>query len=168
MGQFWKPAFKKAKRKSTWQVLHPFKHGNTLRLMDQAHIGEPIMWDVHSLIWKKPTQIVWAGDYNEDGKYQKLYFSNEYTDTIPQKFDAEKLHYLVNKTKNLYIVYDYLNQKSTDIDALAILCAECNGLGGGDYFGENMELAGTWAGDVFYTTDKLPKNCTEYKPNFEI
>jgi hypothetical protein len=82
----------------------------------------------------------------------------------------EKMLYLVNETKGLYV--DYEKVKPTTkwghrIDPLPLLTAEGNGRGGGDYEGRNMKLVGSWARDVIYVTDNLPEGLTELIPAFE-
>lgn len=102
--------------------------------------------------------------------------------------DMPPIHrYIINHTKKLFIsVLDYialtgfaegkagrnsaggeiLNGKKSygffTVHPLSILCAVGNGQGGGDYFGINSRMAGTWAWDVIELSDSL-EEAEDYK-----
>ena len=60
--------------------------------------------------------------------------------------------------KNAYPVW---REQLGCIHPLPILTNISNGEGGGDYFGVNMELAGSWAWDVIEITDNAPDGYAE-------
>ena len=53
-----------------------------------------------------------------------------------------------------------------DIHPLPLLTAEGNGRGGGDYYGSDMELVGTWARDVISVERRVPEGYSELVCNF--
>ena len=52
------------------------------------------------------------------------------------------------------------------IHPLPLLTAEGNGRGGGDYYGSDMELVGTWARDVISVERQVPEGYSELVCNF--
>jgi hypothetical protein len=72
------------------------------------------------------------------------------TPTIPEHTLAhtKKINYtyIVNHTKKLYANILKIS-KNLELHPLALLTAEGNGRGGGDYYGINHELCGCWARD---------------------
>lgn len=160
MGQYWHAAFRFEKSKSnTWETLPP----SDLKLKGHARIYTLIMWCMHNLIFENPAQIVWAGDYCREGRFANLYIkATSYTNEIREKIDKSKPHYLVNKSKKLYIAYPPFDKANgTQLDAMAVLCAD----GGSEY---DNGLVGTWAGDILYTTYKIPKGYEEYNEKIII
>jgi len=78
------------------------------------------------------------------------------------------LDYIVNHTKKQF-VHMKKNGKSDGIHPLPLLVSEGNGRGGGDYFGRNEELCGTWARDIISveeTTTGIPSDYTELVCDF--
>ena len=68
------------------------------------------------------------------------------------KYDQDySPRYIHNLSKNLWIdLNDYdKDPKGLNLNPIPLLTAIGNGKGGGDYEGTNMELIGTWAGDMF-------------------
>jgi hypothetical protein len=52
------------------------------------------------------------------------------------------------------------------VHPLPLLVSEGNGLGGGDYRGNNKELCGTWTRDSISVENVIPDGFTELVPNF--
>ena len=73
--------------------------------------------------------------------------------------------YVVNHTKKQY-VHMRKDGKHEDIHPLPLLVSEGNGKGGGDYFGSNEELCGTWARDIISVEDSIPVDYTELVCDF--
>ena len=72
--------------------------------------------------------------------------------------------YIVNHTKKQYVDKERL---SNEIHPLPLLVCEGNKRGGGDYWGKNSDLCGTWArGIISMETDKPSDKYTELVCNF--
>jgi hypothetical protein len=52
------------------------------------------------------------------------------------------------------------------IHPLPLLVSEGNGSGGGDYFGHNQDLCGTWARDIISVEDSIPEDYKELVCDF--
>ena len=78
----------------------------------------------------------------------------------------EHYRYLANETKGVFVDREVApvawvwvegeNFGITRTDPLPLFMAIGNGLGGGDYWGENQEKIGSWAGDVIVPTNERP------------
>lgn len=112
------------------------------------------------------SNLVWAGDYAdpEPGSEENLYNVDKKPHFVFEIQPLKKLIYIVNHTKKVFI--DKNNLKN-DIHPLPILTAEGNGRGGGDYYGKNNHLAGTWARDIITMEYENPTEpYTEFSPDF--
>lgn len=65
--------------------------------------------------------------------------------------------YIVNHTKKLYANINKIS-KNCQLHPLALLTAEGNGRGGGDYYGFNHELCGCWARDSISMENTQPSS----------
>ena len=65
--------------------------------------------------------------------------------------------YIVNHTKKLYVNIFKIT-KNSQWHPLALLTAEGNGRGGGDYYGFNHELCGSWARDSISMENTQPSS----------
>jgi hypothetical protein len=68
--------------------------------------------------------------------------------------------YIVNHTKKVYVkknneMYIVASEQLV-FHPLALLTAEGNGRGGGDYNGPNKDMVGTWARDVISMENEAP------------
>lgn len=180
MGQYYKPI---SLDKKEYLYTHDFKHkgyegeswGQGLKLMEHSYIGNPVLNAVESLLtpkgsWYK-TRIVWGGDYadgepdrelDEYDRHPNWYqiMETEGTKLIPPTRSVRgKYKYLTNHDKK--VVIDLTGVKKDGggwkIHPLSLLTAEGNGLGGGDYSGNDEELVGTWARDVISLEDHIPE-----------
>ena len=93
------------------------------------------------------------------------YDSPDFTRLDPNMMEAKHYRFVVNETKNMY--YDReqnpLPPWAHDdywgrLEPLFIFLAAGNELGGGDYYGVNKELSGSWLGDTIYGTNTPPEN----------
>ena len=188
MGQYYKALYKE-KNTTEWKGFDTYHITIGCKLMEHSYIGNLFVTTVKNTLFNNPCQVIWAGDYadHEPDTDKNMYDLVETTSLIEAELpyedmkqvqnvlkeqlrpEAEKMLYLVNKTKGLYV--DYSKVKEDDyhfrIDPLPLLTAEGNGRGGGDYEGHNMKLVGSWARDVIYVTDKLPEGLVELIPAFE-
>jgi hypothetical protein len=115
------------------------------------------------------SRIVWAGDYadNEDQLPKNLYtiIQNKTYSQMLSTIDAGMYRYIVNHTKKLYV--DKENSES-NIHPLPLLVCEGNQRGGGDYWGNNSELCGTWARDIISVTNEQPLGYEELVCHFKL
>jgi hypothetical protein len=61
--------------------------------------------------------------------------------------DGAEVRFIINESKKQYIDLWYVRGLDMLIHPLPLLTAEGNNRGGGDYFGTNMSLVGSWARD---------------------
>ena len=152
---------------------------------DEEYMKEnfPELWDY--LVEKNP----WLRNRREyDGKYysRSLYDCNDedlgdigYRELTGIEQTEKCPKYAINYNKKQYVdlynpslkAWDYTNEETGEkrtvlIFALNLLLAVGNGLGGGDYHGENVDLVGSWAGDSIGLEDELPEGFEELKVGF--
>jgi hypothetical protein len=132
-------------------------YDNGVKLVEHSYIGNKFMKAVENLIGPNgmfyKSRIVWAGDYadNEPDSEKNLNSMCEGKDPFEYKGQPASYPYIVNHTKKVYI-----EKKGNGLHPLALLTAEGNGRGGGDYNGPNMDLVGTWARDVISMENEAP------------
>lgn len=94
---------------------------------------------------------IWADEAimgDEADKYPGLVDVNPFNQARPFYNRIRLIH---NQTKNLWIdLQDYDITHELDLHPIPLLTAIGNECGGGDYYGPNKELCGTWAGDVLH------------------
>ena len=175
MGQYYKIIFltdtKHGGKEIIRMWLEPFCYRNGSKLMEHSYLGTELMKHVEYLLSVEGMfykgRIVWAGDYAdpEDGSEENLYQLTVENGTYqaPRATSTMTYRYIVNHTKKQYVD----KQKCTDIHPLALLVVEGNGRGGGDYFGTNSELCGTWARHVISMEHTIPEDYTELECNFK-
>lgn len=155
-----------------------FDYDNGMKLTEHSYIGNSYTNAIYHEIHNNPMRVAWIGDYSDDlannearGAHylHKIDFHKDFMpcyeycwdwEALPRKIRFKKLlvtsdskfRYLVNHTTKQYIdLCKYINQyehKKYIYDPLPLLTACGNGLGGGDYFGENKNIIGIWAFDV--------------------
>jgi len=140
----------------------PYGYNSGAKLMEHSFMNNDFVTTFEQLIAPSgifyKSRIVWAGDYadNESNMSQNLYQSSERTMSPPTSDVTYR--YIVNHTKKLYV--DKQNSES-NIHPLPLLVCEGNQRGGGDYWGKNSELCGTWARDVISVTNEQPHGYEE-------
>ena len=98
--------------------------------------------------------------------------ANEIAQNYFKQFDyaTKDLRYIINHTKKQYVdkvaEIERQTQKSMEengknvlryyVHPLPLLVAEGNGRGGGDYYGDNQELCGSWARDIICVDNNAP------------
>jgi hypothetical protein len=165
MGQYWKPVCVDRN-----ESIHPHSYGEGLKLMEHSWKQAPVMRVVCKLLmpnqpWHK-TRLLWVGDY-ADG-YEILYQESKEIkpEVIPSTLPEN--YFLVNHTKKEFVD---MSKCPTDTDnwtihPLSLLTAVSNGMGGGDYKGDEKYI-GYWVGDQISVEVEKPVNCNEIRPNFK-
>ena len=170
MGQYYKViilAEKTDKKEFIRASLEPYAFGNGQKLTEHAYIDGNFMNVIEYILCPLgmfyKSRIVWVGDYaeNEPNLYQNLFNLSEnksYNPVLPESHNMiiKKYRYIINHTKKQYV-----DKKDKIIHPLALLTSEGNGAGGGDYFGSNEILVGSWARDVISIDEEIPENYTE-------
>ena len=146
------------------------------KLMEHSWWENDLLKAIGNKFYKKKGQLMWVGDYTDDGELEKL-TKNEVTNDyvwgdnkgvgIKKSGFAFDNKYLCNHTKKLYVnlktYYDRsLNDDGWCINPLSLLTAVGNGRGGGDYWGINQRFVGKWAWDVISIEDTIPEKYKEF------
>ena len=160
------------------------------KLMEHSWWENPFVSCITKFLYKNPLTIAWVGDYATDdaafaGKrtecvsmlddiYQKTW--GEGSEAIGVTLDEISLDgkYLVNHTLKMYVDCDAYREKSSMegefagwvIHPIPLLTAIGNGCGGGDYWGENQDIVGTWALCEISVEDEAPSDYTELDVSF--
>ncbi len=172
MGQYYKFIILADDKKNDQEVIlliiNPHNFGEGGKLMEHSYNNTDMMNTVEYLIGPNGTfyksRIVWAGDCadEENNDSRNLYsLSNNYN-SYQTVYKNQNYKYIVNHTKKLYVD----KYKNNDIHPLPLLISEGNGLGGGDYRGNNEELCGTWARDFISMEETITDNYKELVCNF--
>jgi hypothetical protein len=97
---------------------------------------------------------------------EEKFTKSAFCTNFPNVFSSDS-GYLVNHDKKLFIDLNAY-QCHDSYHPLPILTSEGNGEGSGDYYGENEELAGTWARDLISLEESQPTDFEEIFPIFPI
>jgi hypothetical protein len=92
-----------------------------------------------------------ADDWMDKGEEK----SDEYKEVLNliEDYNMHNYRYIINHTKKEYVKVPAYEKDKWIIHPLPILLADGNGRGGGDYYGKNNSLAGTWKFDLISVTD---------------
>lgn len=178
MGQYYMPALK---QDDTITIFNRDVDGEYTgaKLLEHSWLGNKFCDVIASKIYKKPSRLVWCGDYADEFKKDDVSYSDiwgENTKEIGVKsVDFSYDHkYLVNHDKKLYIDLDSYIVKSTDrygwtINPIPLMVAQGNGRGGGDYYSgyPNFEKVGEWTWDLISIEDETPEGFKEYDIYFQ-
>lgn len=181
MGQYYKPTIQAIKyednRKQVRKlfVIDPYDLNYGIKLCEHTHRNSEVVRLVTNLIYELnkqgwATQLVWLGDYANPsfGEEPNLYGSLKYTNIQFRKengvivsamvdgfdgvIDMTKTHnYLVNHDRNEYI---NTAENVGVYSQLALLTADGNGKGGGDYWGASWRDVGLWRYHKISVMDK--------------
>jgi hypothetical protein len=179
MGQYYKACFVNAKKDNVEEYFDSWDTNNGSKLMEHSYIGNDFVMNVTYKMINSPKRLVWAGDY---GNYV-VGENNYYMLCGKSKKSQNEIEINVMKhaldTNTIYINHDKKEwfdlKKQTIPDMrgwggiahpIPILTADGNGRGGGDYDGANMELVGTWKGDLIEVSDTIPADYKEIEPWF--
>jgi hypothetical protein len=158
-------------------AMNPQYFNNGMKLVEFSLFNNEFLGYFMFNIYQKPKRVVFVGDYaDEEENGETLY---KMAKTIEDKFTKHFFNikepsvfscnygYLINHTKKVFI--DLSTYKSHNVfHPLPILTSEGNGNGLGDYYGENKELAGTWARDLISLEEDMPIDFEEINPKFHI
>ena len=149
-------------------VLSPFGCGS--KLIEHSYTDNKFVNMFEQLIGKNAmfykSRVVWAGDYAdiEKNSESNLYHMAQDIKSINLPQYQMYCRYIVNHTKKQYVDKEHLSNR---IHPLPLLVCEGNQRGGGDYWGKNSDLCGTWARDVIsMESDKPSDKYSELVCNF--
>lgn len=158
-----------------------------LKITEHSWFRNSFMSAIAQKIFKKPTRIIWCGDYAEDEELQvfssdltvdKVYGTGKGITCKNLNLDILQDKYLVNHDKQIYIdlnryttIAEEFNKENGwegwYMNPISLLTAVGNNRGGGDYFdGDNttcFDKVGTWAYDLISLETKPPKGYIEDK-----
>lgn len=173
MGQYYRFYLNNGKEE---KVMCPFDYGNTFKLMEHSWVGNYFVnCAVAALQDMGEAEVIHMGDYAEDvgvdhEKYDKVWGTNEdgvdlYTNLRCRdlyEFDKGEQVFIVCEERGEYIRYcfdspvDKYGQPAWYVNTFALLTALGNGLGGGDYWGQNPHMVGIWAGKKLKVVKEEP------------
>jgi len=184
MGQYYKAIIlndktNKDDKETIKSWVSPYDYNNGSKLMEHSWLGNHYVHAFETLIYDKPSRVVWAGDYaDKENSEENLYDMAQDKTNVKPKIDKDKFienatyRYIINHTKNEYIdktilpINDSYTDKTTGetwdyyIHPLPLLTSEGNGRGGGDFHtnDEHVEnMIGDWARDVIEVTNDVTK-----------
>lgn len=181
MGQYYKTVFLESDKKTPIAYACAHSVNNGIKLMEHSYIDNSLLNAVLNYMYKnKDVQtfhLVWAGDYadTEQETDRTLYDMCREQQEIPYDTERPEVRFIVNVDKKRFVdlwgVPDYTRWAA---HPLALLTAEGNGRGGGDYNGTSMNLVGTWARDTLTVMgtdlnairELQDAGYTELKPDF--
>jgi hypothetical protein len=150
MGQYFICIFLAEDGKYIRAFVNPHNYMNGAKLVEHSYVNNSFMNAVEFMLSPQgifyKSRLVWAGDYADvEESGDNLYtMANQMEDKVVVLNKKTECRFILNHTKKLFISKDTL----CDIHPLAILTAEGNGRGGGDYHGSDENLCGSWARDV--------------------
>ena len=137
---------------------------------EKSALGEPTYYDrVRENVGDGISIPSYEDAWSEGALKDMKLFS---VDTL--EFIDWKSYYLINKEKKQYLdLDDYIHRcvyqwgrRFVVINPLALLTAVGNGLGNGDYCGEDIELVGSWAWNLIGLSKEVPDGYTKIMPWF--
>jgi len=152
MGQYFKPS---NTTKKVNLVAHDFDNG--LKIMEHSYIGNNFVETIMTLLaneWNGDN-FVWAGDYSSEFNYAYSFErekTNDYNNEFQILFSKDKI-FIVNYDRREFVDFRKYISKAPkceygyQIHPLPMLTCSEQGLGGGDYHGEEDEFLGLWAND---------------------
>lgn len=178
MGQYYRGIIlAKESNKIESALCDPWEKDNRRKLMKHSYIDNYYVILMERFIYKNPQRIVWAGDYadEEKGNEYNLYGiveEMEEQNAINIISDSDETidvseKYVINHTKQIYYKRPSFKHGMRTINPLTLLISEGNGLGGGDYYGTEMEYVGSWARDLIEISDEEPNGYTCATYNFK-
>ena len=123
--------------------------------LDQDHTGVPVVWEgdyADTIIHSDMTLYDCASDWIDRDKHSVISLIYE-GGNIDLLMDLPEMTFAINHTKKEIVKFPKYDPSKLTIHPLPILLADGNGMGGGDYYGKNKSLAGTWKFDLISVTD---------------
>ena len=169
MGQYFKAIILNEDYKEHPEIVafcESFEYSNGAKLMEHSYMGNTFVAAALAMISEyNGSRFVWCGDYAETILGESEDNACNICDDCEEKakcYDYNELNLdyvgkiIVNHDKKEYIVLPKDKVKELVICPLPLLCADGNGLGGGDYFGINMKYVGRWAYDHIEIVESEP------------
>ena len=150
MGQYYLAVFLAEDGKFIRAFVDPHSYSHGAKLTEHSYVGTTFMDAVEFMLSPQgifyKSRVIWAGDYADpEESGDNLYtIARQAEDKLVFLEKRTEYRFILNHTKKLFINKDALG----DIHPLAILTVEGNGRGGGDYYGSDEELCGSWARDI--------------------
>lgn len=171
MGQYYKALLERNNKVHIYEPIDGYK------LTEHSWFRNDFMSAVAKKIYKKPTKVIWVGDYATDEELQSLntnftldntFYNGSGISCKTINRDILKNKFLVNHDKKIYIdlnryfiIADEFNNtldKGWVLNPISLLTALGNDRGGGDYHEGNrttcFNAVGTWAYDSISLEDK--------------
>ena len=167
----WKKELERAKRNHSYQPNYDYMNGQ--KLLEHSWKGCDIIESLNVMLYKNPAQVAWVGDYADDFEWadrttpdpkelHKVAWEGEESEYFEIQTPDTPATYLLNHDKKEYIdIADFEKQSSDGSWTLAVvpLMTACgNGLGGGDYSGDNEDMVGLWCMDTISLDDTIPSD----------
>lgn len=157
-----------------------YNYYNGVKLMEHSWVGNSFTDAFSKMLYHNPMTVAWVGDYanTENGSaHQRLAkFGNVISDAykkneVDVKYSARHFgyrgKYFVNHTTKTYIPCSVRKPNKWVVYPLSLLTAVGNGLGCGDYSGNDEWLVGSWAFDTISIEDTIPEGyLLDDVPNF--
>lgn len=171
MGQYYAPCILSKNKKKVENWFYTWDYGNGLKLMEHSWVGGYLVSAVCRFLFKNPQRIVWCGDYADGVDYYEQTDKDDST-KVPNNITYEELRtndipmqkWVLNHSKKVAVAIPPLTE-TWYIHPLPLLTALGNGQGGGDYWGLNQDLVGSWAGDIISISDKVPPSFSKETDN---
>jgi hypothetical protein len=180
MGQYYRPIFLKGKKSNKPEfTFNAFAYDNGQKLMEHSYIGNYLCLAVMYNLLNNAKRLVWAGDYadGEGGEDKPNLYSLSYEqkgckteckeispDTLPTYNELQEMFskpvLVINHTKKVYFEMQPASNKLV-INPIPLLTVEGNGRGGGDYFGTNDGMVGTWARNEIEISSETPEGYSQ-------
>lgn len=141
------------------------------KLTEHSYISNDFVRKFESLIYRKPENVVWAGDYGDKDE-NNLNFYDKCVDSLRvknlKKIPLVSTRFIINHDKKQFVDKTKVpNFDGWKMHPLPILTASGNGRGGGDYYSKNgAEFVGVWCGDLIEVNSFVPTDYIEINPDF--
>jgi hypothetical protein len=168
MGQYYKIIFLAEDGKYMRAFVEPWTYNSGAKLIEHAYTDDPSVMAVEYLLSPKGmfymSRLVWAGDYakKEESGVTLYSVASQIEEKMVRLDKKTDCRFILNHTKKLFLD----KTKFKLLHPLPLLVSEGNGLGGGDYYGKNAHLCGTWARDTI-SLDDQPGEFSEFFPEFD-
>ena len=170
MGQYYRPILTNANDYERVYNRNVDGKYTMAKLMEHSWWYNEFVSTICNKLFKNPMKVVWVGDYANDSKYVNGLEKDELVRLCKKAWKGKgygvkkkELYldgmYLVNHTKKIYLNCDEYRKTCESngwiIHPLPLLTAIGNGLGGGDYWGNDYDV-GSWANDVISVEKNIP------------
>lgn len=175
MGQYYFPVLRDHGKQNFKSYRAGYAGG--AKLTEHSWWKNPLCNGIAEKLYHNPMHLYWVGDYSMDCPTHpptKAYRAAWGARNRPERIGAEDFtldgKVLVNHTKKQILSCDFYYTKLSGknkwgpewvMHPLSLLTAYGNGLGGGDYRGENENDIGAWGGDLISVEDS-----PYYKPDY--